>query len=241
MKNTKRKIRRVNAGDVNSTVSITGRPATSYALATTPPPRVSPHRIRLVVFVLTVGGFAAIAADCWMSWEGFKTMPVDWWVAATLTALVAASQLGSGVIQNLGGDPFKGVGGSASGDGMWGMTLRGLYGLDIFSNFSGFGGVPDPFLWKLMSDPLGTLGLLLWTLVLAILLAFGDEILFRLRDRIAIGAQRNQQLAEIRSIQVATHNTALRTYRARAMEAARRVGEEVNIEFDWMENNSDDV
>ncbi|MGG6240920.1 hypothetical protein ACQ4N7_20045 [Nodosilinea sp. AN01ver1] len=67
-------------------------------------------------------------------------MPVEWWIAVVLTTIVAVSQLGSGVIQALGGNPFTGIGGSASGDGMWGLTLRGLYGLDIFSNFSGFGG-----------------------------------------------------------------------------------------------------
>ena len=232
-----KKYRRVNHGDRNSGSSSSRRSA--LAVVPSAPPKVSPERVRLVVMLLTIGGFVAIAADCWMSWEGFRTMPIDWWIAAALTAIVAISQLGSGVIQAMGGDPFKGVGGSVSGDGAWGLTLRALYGLDIFSNFSGFGGTMHLSFQLLWADPLGTLGLVLWNLVLAVLLAFGDEILFRLRDRIAIGAQKNQQLAKIRAINVRAHNVALDQYRNRAMEQARQVGQNLNVRFDWLKGRND--
>ncbi|MEM6866777.1 MAG: hypothetical protein AAF528_00135 [Cyanobacteria bacterium P01_C01_bin.121] len=234
----KQRVRRINTGEYNP--SAQAKP-TSMALMMIPntPPRVSPERIRLVITALTIGGFAAIGADCWMSWAGFSSLPIDWWVAATFTAIVAISQLGSGVIQALGGDPFAGIGGSASGDGAWGITLRGLYGLDIFSNFSGFGGTMHLSFQLLWADPLGTLGLVLWNLVLAVLLAFGDEILFRLRDRIAIGAQKNQQLAKIRAINVRAHNVALDQYRNRAMEQARQVGQNLNVRFDWLKGRND--
>lgn len=229
----KTKVRRVNHGQYSPSRS---------ALRAIPntPPRVSPERIRLVVTALTVGGFAAIGADSWMSWQGFSSLPIDWWVAVTLTAIVAISQLGSGVIQALGGDPFAGIGGSAGGDGAWGITLRGLYGLDIFSNFAGFGGTSHLSIQAMWADPLGTLGLLLWNGVLAVLLAFGDEILFRIRDRIAIGAQRNQQLAKIRAIQVKAHNIALEEYRTRAMAQAKEVGQKLNVRFDWLEGGNDE-
>lgn len=226
------KVRRVNTGQYqpsSNSSAIVALPAT--------PPRVSPNRIRAVIACLTVAGFAAIAADCWMSWEGFNTLPVDWWVAATLTGLVAASQLGSGVIQSLGGDPFAGVGGSSQGDGAWSMTLKSLYALDIFSNFSGFGGT-DYLSWgRLLGDPGGTIGLVLWHGVLAVLLAFGDEILFRLRDRIEIGAQKNQQLAKIRGIQVAAHNRTLDVYQRRAMEQAAAHGKRVNVDFGFLQGD----
>lgn len=223
-----KKLKRVNHGQYSSSRS------TSSAITHTPP-RVSPGRVKLVLALLTVAGFAAIAADCWMSWEGFSTLPIDWWVSATLTGIVAASQLGSGIIQALGGDPFTGVGGSAQGDGMWGMTLRGLYGLDIFSNFAGFDGTQYLSLGAVLGDPGGTLGLILWNAVLAVLLAFGDEILFRLRDRIAIGAKKNQQLAKLQDINLKAHNTLLKEYEARAMQQAQTSGQSLNVSFDWLE------
>lgn len=227
---TKRMARKVNTGHY------TPSPAsnTSTAIINTPP-RVSPERVTVILLCLTVAGFAAIAADGWMSWEGFSTLPISWWVAVTLTVIVAAAQLGSGIIQSLGGDPFSGVGGSASGDGLWGLTLRGLYGLDIFSNFAGFGGTKYLSLDLIWADPMGTIGLILWNFVLAVLLAFGDEILFRLRDRIAIGAQKNQQLAKLRGIQVKAHNQVLRHYEARAMAQAEAAGQNMNVNFEWLE------
>ncbi|MEM6839905.1 MAG: hypothetical protein AAF609_24095, partial [Cyanobacteria bacterium P01_C01_bin.120] len=166
--------------------------------------------------------------------------PIDWWIAVALTAIVAISQLGSGVIQAMGGNPFKGVGGSVGGDGAWGLTLRALYGLDIFSNFSGFGGADQFSLGALWNDPGGTLGLLVWNLVLSVLLAFGDEILFRIRDRVSIGAQANQQLAKLRQIQVDAHNVTLKHYRTRAMKQAQLAGEKMNVNFDFLEGSNDD-
>ena len=232
-----KKYRRGNHGDRNSGASSSRRSA--LAVVPSAPPKVSPERVRLVVMLLTVGGFVAIAADCWMSWEGFRTMPIDWWIAAALTAIVAISQLGSGVIQAMGGAPFKGVGGSVSGDGAWGLTLRALYGLDIFSNFSGVGGAEQFSFRTLWADPGGTLGLLVWHLVLAVLLAFGDEILFRIRDRVAIGSQANQQLAKLRQIQLDAHNVTLRYYRQRAMQQAQAAGEKMSVNFDFLEGSDE--
>lgn len=210
-----------------------------YHPSSAPAPRVSPERVQFVIWGLTIGGFLAIGADCWMSWEGFKTLPISWWVAATLTGLVALSQLGSGVIQGLGGNPFRGIGGSSDGDGIWGLSLRALYGLDIFSNFAGFGGtafLPNS-LWELLTNPLGLLGSmgnLLWYLLLAVLLAFGDEILFRLRDRIEIGSQRNQALARMRKINVQAHERTLSHYEKNAMAYADQQGQELQPSFDWI-------
>lgn len=232
-----RRLKRINPGDVNAT----SPPTPSAAALVHSPPRVSPGRVKLVVGVLTVCGFAAIGADCWMSWEGFRTLPVDWWIAATLTAGVAVSQLGSGVIQSLGGNPFQGIGGNAQGDAVWGLTLKGLYGLDIFSNFSGFGGQQYLSLGALMADPLGTIGLLFWFGLLATLLAFLDEIVFRLRDRIAIGAQANQQRAKIRDIQIKAHDVALAEYRSRAMQQAADMGQRMGVSFDWVEGGDGDA
>ncbi|MEM6840498.1 MAG: hypothetical protein AAF609_27160, partial [Cyanobacteria bacterium P01_C01_bin.120] len=109
-----KKYRKVNHGDRSPSAN---RGSAALAVVPNTPPKVSPERVRLVVMLLTVGGFVAIAADCWMSWDGFSTMPIDWWIAVALTAIVAISQLGSGVIQAMGGNPFKGVGGSVGGDG----------------------------------------------------------------------------------------------------------------------------
>jgi len=234
-----KRLRKVNNGQYQPTATAPTYRASS-ALATTPP-RVSNLRVNAALAVLTAGGVAAIAADCWMSWIGFKTLPVTWHVAATLTAIVAAGQIGSGVIQSLGGDPFAGVGGSAGGDGTWSITLKGLYLLDIFSNFSGFGGTQYLSLSGFMGDPAGTLGLLLWNLVLSGLLAFGDEILFRLRDRIAIGARKNRQLQKIHTLQVAAHNAALNEYSKTAMDRARAAGQKLDVNFDWLEGDASDV
>ncbi|WOD37381.1 hypothetical protein [Nodosilinea sp. E11] len=227
----KRRIRKVNSGHYSPAPTAA---VTSTAISVTPP-RVSPWRVDLALLLLTVGGFAAIGADSWMSWEGFSTMPIDWWIAAILTAIVAVSQIGSGIIQALGGDPFKGIGGSTSADDWWGITLKGLYVLDIFSNFAGFGGTQYLSINALWADPLGTIGLLLWNATLAVLLAFGDEILFRLRDRIAIGAQKNQQLAKIRAIQVEAHNKVLDHYRKLAVEQAEAAGQNLSVAFDWLD------
>lgn len=213
-----------------------------YHPSSAPAPRVSPERVAFVIWALTVGAFLAIFADCWMSWEGFSTLPIDWWVAATLTGLVALSQLGSGVVQGLGGNPFRGVGGSSDGDGLWGLALRGLYALDIFSNFAGFGGTAYlPSFWALFSNPLSIfndLGNLLWYGLLAVLLAFGDEILFRLRDRIAIGSQRNQSLARMRTINVQAHDRALSHYEKNAMAYADQQGQQMTPSFDWIQQDN---
>ncbi|HEY9881665.1 MAG TPA: hypothetical protein V6D29_24655 [Leptolyngbyaceae cyanobacterium] len=224
------KLRRVNSDQYSPSAS---------ALVPTTPPRVSPGRVQGAISLLTVGAFILIAADCWMSWEGFSQLPVDWWIAASLTGLIAITQIGAGVIQSIGGDPFKGIGGSAQGDGGWGIILRGLYLIDIFSNFAGFGGVQYLSLDGLMADPLGAIGLILWNGVLAILLAFGDEILFRIRDRITIGAAVNGQLAKLRAIQIETHNLVLQAYREKAVAYARSLGERMPISFDWLEGKED--
>ncbi|HEY9760915.1 MAG TPA: hypothetical protein V6D07_00230 [Trichocoleus sp.] len=226
----KTKLRRINSGQYSPR---------SSAIVPATPPRVSPERVQGAIALLTVGAFVLIAADCWMSWVGFSQLPVDWWIAASLTGLIAITQIGAGVIQSIGGDPFKDIGGSAQGDGGWGIILRGLYLIDIFSNFAGFGGVQYLNINQLMADPLGVIGLVLWNGVLAILLAFGDEILFRIRDRIAIGAAVNGQLAKLRSIQVETHNLVLQAYRERAIAYARTLGEKLPISFDWLEGKGD--
>ncbi|MGG6241868.1 hypothetical protein ACQ4N7_24860, partial [Nodosilinea sp. AN01ver1] len=97
---------------------------------------------------------------------------------------------------------------------------------------------PDFRLDAILADPLGTIGLIIWNGVLAVLLAFGDEILFRLRDRIAIGAQKNQQLAKIRAIQLDAHDTLLNHYKTRAMEQAEAAGQNLTVAFDWLEGGN---
>lgn len=224
-----KKLRRVNDG--NYSQSNSSRSAIVSTL-----PRVSPTRVTLTVWGLTIAGFAAIAADGWMSWKGFSGMPIEWYIAATLTTVVASAQLGSGIIQALGGDPFAGVGGSSEGDQIWGMVLRGLYALDIFSNFAGFGGPAYLSFDLLLSNPGGTIGYAIWNGLLSVLLAFGDELLFRLRDRVAIGARKNEQLDKLFQIKLQAHNEAIKEYRSRAIAQGKAAGQNAIVEFDWLKD-----
>lgn len=223
-----KKLKRVNNGNYSPSNPARGGIVTTL-------PKISPTRVTLTIWFLTIAGFFAIAADGWMSWIGFSDMPIEWYIAATLTSIVAAAQLGSGIIQSLGGNPFTGVGGSSEGDNLWGMVLRGLYALDILSNFAGFGGPKYLSLDLLKSNPGGMIGYAILNLLLSVLLAFGDELLFRLRDRVAIGAKKNEQLSKLHQIHLSAHNEAIAAYKTRAIEQGKAAGQRAKVDFDWIE------
>lgn len=223
---TKKVINRRNRNQGNSSKAI--------QLTNSAPPSVPAWFTDVVCHGLLIGGVGAIAGDVYMSWQGFGEMGISLWPATVLTGIVAISQVGCGVIQALGGSPRKGIGGNDDGDFVWGLLLPGLYFLDFASNFYGFGGTPH--LFRILLNPMDAIGMVVANVMLALLLCFGDEILFRIRHQLSPAAEANRIKAQGRKIELDANHTALRVYRVRAIERAREIGDTAPIDLEWMDD-----
>ena len=204
-------------------------------------PRVSPGHVTMVKVFATIGGFGLIAYDGWMSWQGFEFVPdIDMYGQVTLTSLVMVVQLASGVIQALGGNPFVGLGGNPQADGIVGNFIKAIYFADFLSNFAGWGGgyYLSPLVF--LRAPFESLAMLALRGLLSILLVFGDEMVFRLRDRLIQGSRGNQQRARLFNIRKRAHDKALDVYERIAMRRAEELGRAMDVDFEWIEDDIDD-
>jgi Na+-transporting methylmalonyl-CoA/oxaloacetate decarboxylase gamma subunit len=208
----------------------------SNAMSIPKPPqqRAGHGRITLIKFVAIVAAVALTVFDAKVSWDGFKLMSLPEFVPLVLALLIFVVQLCSGAVQQLGMNPFYGVGGSPLMDFIWRWVLVGVYAIDVGSNAIAFG-VPT-YLTPLraMRSPVDSLTMAVVLLLLSALLTFGDEILLRLVDRLDLGSKANAAAARKVAIDQDAYNRYLKGYKASALAQADAAGEQAAIDFDWM-------
>jgi hypothetical protein len=199
-----------------------------------PQQRMGHGRITLIKFVAIVAAVALTVFDAKVSWDGFKLMSLPEFVPLVLALLIFVVQLCSGAVQQLGMNPFYGVGGSPLMDFIWRWVLIGVYVIDVGSNAIAFG-VPT-YLTPLraMRSPVDSLTMAVVLLLLSALLTFGDEILLRLVDRLDLGSKANAAAARKVAIDQDAYNRYLKGYKASALAQAEAAGEQAAIDFDWM-------
>ena len=200
-----------------------------------PPQQRAGHgRINFIKFVAIVAAVALTVFDAKVSWDGFKLMSLPEFVPLVLALLIFVVQLCSGAVQQLGMNPFYGVGGSPMMDFIWRWVLIGVYVIDVGSNAIAFG-VPtylSPL--RAMRSPVDSLTMAVVLLLLSALLTFGDEILLRLVDRLDLGSKANAAAARKVAIDQDAYNRYLKGYKTRALAQADAAGEHAAIDFDWM-------
>jgi hypothetical protein len=208
----------------------------SNAMSIPKPPqqRAGHGRITLIKFVAIVAAVALTVFDAKVSWDGFKLMTLPEFVPLVLALLIFVVQLCSGAVQQLGMNPFYGVGGSPLMDFIWRWVLIGVYVIDVGSNAIAFG-VPT-YLTPLraMRSPVDSLTMAVVLLLLSALLTFGDEILLRLVDRLDLGSKANAAAARKVAIDQDAYNRYLKGYKASALAQAEAAGEQAAIDFEWM-------
>jgi hypothetical protein len=161
-------------------------------------------------------------------------MALPQYVPLVLALLILSIQLASGSVQQLGMNPFQGVGGSVAMDFIWRWVLIGVYVIDIGSNAIAFGMGQHLNLANIQSDPIAAFTMPLVLLLLSCLLTFGDEILLRLVDRLDVGARANRMAALKGSIDQKAYAEYLKGYHQRAMQTADRAGSRATVDFDWL-------
>lgn len=199
-----------------------------------PGQRIGHGRVSLIKFVAVVAAVALTVFDAKVSWDGFRMMALPEYVPLVLALLIFVVQLSSGAVQQLGMNPFYGVGGSPMMDFIWRWVLIGVYVLDIGSNAIAFN-VQKYLAWQsLMIAPIEAVTMALVLLLLAALLTFGDEILLRLVDRLEIGSKANAAAARKLAIDSAAYDRYLSGYKSRALAQADVAGEQARVDFDWL-------
>ncbi|MFQ4134774.1 hypothetical protein PGN35_000470 [Nodosilinea sp. PGN35] len=199
-----------------------------------PGQRIGNGRVTLIKFVAVVAAVALTIFDSKVSYDGFKLMTLPQFVPLVLALLIFVVQLCSGAVQQLGMNPFYGVGGSPMMDFVWRWVLIGVYVIDIGSNAIAFG-VPT-YLTPLRAirAPVESFTMALVLLLLAALLTFGDEVLLRLADRLDLGSKANSAAAHKLAVETEAYNRYLQSYKTRALAQAEAMGEQSPVDFDWM-------
>jgi hypothetical protein len=195
--------------------------------------RISQQRVQLILLLASVGAISLVAFDAFISYQGFRLMALPSHVPLALAGLILLTQLGTGALQQLGMNPFSGVGGSVALDFVWRWVLISIYALDVGSNAIAFGAAGYLNPRALLSSPAASLTMGLVVLLLSLLLTFGDEILLRLADRLAVGARANAAASRIASIQQRAYNEHLRQYEQTALADAK--GSAPQIDYEWLE------
>ncbi|MGB5972700.1 MAG: hypothetical protein WBG38_05250 [Nodosilinea sp.] len=202
-----------------------------------PTQRASNSRIGIIKFVAIVAAVALTVFDAKVSWDGFRMMALPEYVPLVISLLIFVVQLSSGAVQQLGMNPFYGVGGSPLMDFVWRWVLIGVYAIDIGSNAVAFN-VQSYLAWgAVLTAPVESLTMAVVRLLLAALLTFGDEILLRLVDRLELGSKANAAAAHKLAIDQRAYDCYLRGYQARALAQAAAAGEHATVDFDWLREN----
>jgi hypothetical protein len=208
----------------------------SNAMSIPKPPqqRVGHGRITLIKFVAIVAAVALTVFDAKVSLDGLKLMTLPEFVPLVLALLIFVVQLCSGAVQQLGMNPFYGVGGSPLMDFIWRWVFVGVYAIDVGSNAIAFNVQSFVVPAAVMMAPVESLTMAVVLLLLSALLTFGDEILLRLVDRLDLGSKANAAAARKLEIDQDAYNRYLNGYKTRALAQADAAGEQAAIDFDWM-------
>lgn len=206
-----------------------------------PVQRVSKSRVKLIKTVAVVAAVALTIYDAYVSYQGFRRLGLPNQAPIVLALLILVVQLASGAIQQLGMNPFKGVGGSGPMDFVWTWVLASVYVIDVGSNAIAFGAGEYFSMWRVIRLDFDGLAMGFILLALACLLTFGDEILLRLVDRLMVGGRANDASAKKSDIDQKAYNRYLKGYEQRAIANADRAGQSATVDFDWLQQGGRDV
>jgi len=206
-----------------------------------PTQRVSKSRVKLIKTVAVVAAVALTIYDAYVSYQGFRRLGLPNQAPIVLALLILVVQLASGAIQQLGMNPFKGVGGSGPMDFIWTWVLASVYVIDVGSNAIAFGAGQYFSMWRFIRLDFDGIAMGFVLLALASLLTFGDEILLRLVDRIVVGSRANDASAQKADIDTKAYNRYLKGYEQRAIANADRAGQSATVDFDWLQQNNHNV
>ena len=204
------------------------------AFPTPPTQRVSSQRIKLIRFVSIVAAVALTAYDAYVSYNGFEKLSLPGHAPLVLALLILIVQLASGAIQQLGMNPFRGVGGSDLMDWLWRWVLWGVYIIDVGSNAIEFGVSQHANQSALTVRPLDAVAMSILLIGLSALLTFGDEILLRLVDRLSIGGRANEASGRKSEIDLRAYRQYLSIYEQRAISQAQEAGNRSKVDFEWL-------
>lgn len=203
-----------------------------------PRQRVSRVRVSLIIYLAVIAAVALTVFDAKISLDGFRLMSLPQYVPIVLASLIFIVQLNAGAIQQLGMNPFYGVGGSPMLDFIWRWVLAGIYVIDVGSNAIAFRIQQYLTFQALRFDPVGSITMAIVMFVLALLLTFGDELLLRMAERLDQGAKANAAAARKMSIDQTAYNRYLVGYQTKALEQADIAGEHATIDFKWLKENT---
>jgi hypothetical protein len=206
-----------------------------------PEQRISKKRVQMIQTCAIAAAVALTVYDAYVSYQGFKLLALPNQAPLVLALLILVIQLASGSIQQLGMNPFRGVGGSKTMDFMWKWVLGSVYVIDVGSNAIAFGVPQHLNLPSLQARPFDAVAMAIILLALSALLTFGDEILLRLVDRLVIGSRANDAAAELAGVNSAAYNRYLKEYRTSALSKAERAGKSAAVDFEWLEQGGADA
>ena len=192
-----------------------------------PVQRISNQRVQAIKALAGAGAIALTIFDARVSYDGFRMLALPPFVPLVLALLILS-------VQQLGMNPFQGVGGSVAVDFVWRWVLVGVYILDIGSNAIAFGFGQHLNMANIRLDPIGAFTMPLVLLLLSCLLTFGDEILLRLVDRLDVGARANRMAAIKGRIDQEAYAKYLQGYQQRALDHADKAGSRATVDFDWL-------
>lgn len=217
------------------------RPDDQRRVPKPPTQRIGKRRVKLIKTLAGVGAIALTVFDAKVSYDGFRMLALPQYVPLVLALLILAIQLASGAVQQIGMNPFRGVGGSEAMDFLWRWVLVSVYVIDIGSNAIAFG-IGQQLSWvNIQADPVAALTMPVVLLLLSCLLTFGDEILLRLVDRLDIGSKANEMSANKMNIDRRAYRRYLKGYEQRAYSQADAAGSNAAVDFDWLKQPNVDV
>jgi hypothetical protein len=206
-----------------------------------PAQRISSKRVKLIKTLAGVGAIALTVFDAKVSYDGFRMLALPQYVPLVLALLLLSIQLASGAVQQLGMNPFHGVGGSGTMDFLWRWVLVSVYVIDIGSNAIAFGIGRDLTWANVRAAPVASLTMPVVLLLLSCLLTFGDEILLRLVDRLDIGSKGNEMSATKMTIDQKAYGRYLNGYADRAYAQADTAGARATVDFDWLKQSGNQL
>lgn len=205
-----------------------------------PVQRISSSRILLIKNVAIIAAIALTVYDAFVSYHGFILLDLPNQAPLVLALLILIVQLASGAIQQLGMNPFRGVGGSSLMDFLWRWVLVAVYLIDVGSNAIAFGVGEHLTLLALLTRPVDAIAMSLILLSLCCLVTFGDEMMLRLVDRLIVGGRANRVSERKSMIEFRAYQQFLKEYKTRALQQAKSAGKRSRVDFDWLEHGDDD-
>lgn len=206
-----------------------------------PAQRISKQRVALIKAGALIAAAALTLYDAYVSYQGFQALALPNHAPVVLALLILSIQLASGAIQQLGMNPFRGVGGSDLMDFLWRWVLASVYVIDVGSNAIAFGVGSHTNTEAITERPIDALASILILLMLSALLTFGDEILLRLVDRLVVGSRANDASAAKAGIDIRAYRRYLAGYENRALDHADKAGQAATVDFEWLKQGGSDA